>query len=360
MRRQALILFTFIFISGFACSWNIYAQENINPETEYQRIRTMAFSGDYTGAATAARKLLKACPSYGDARILLGRILAWQKDYKQAAAVIDTLLQTEPGNADALAAKRDISLWSKENTPVSTDIRAGYYFDYFRKPFDRFWQVLRAGAGHKFDWGPAAAYVNVGNISIGDPSPAHATELQFEAEAYPQISNKNYAFLSYAYSPGSYFPRHRAAVQVWQVLPAGFAVSAGMNYYYFDKSYYIALVSLEKYVKKFWFSGRCFVYFKDKGPTTSFYVDARRYFNDVNYLQLTLGTGTAPDEPFNIESEITRLTANSVRLTLNTLITSKLTLRVGTGYSREKYPPEALMRDRFEGNIMLIYALKMK
>ncbi len=360
MSRKALILFIVIFSSTLACSWNSRAQENLNPETEYQRIRTMAFSGNYADAAAAARKLLKAYPSYGDVRILLGRILAWQKDYKQAAAVIDTLLQTEPGNADALAAKRDISLWSKENSPVSTDIRAGYYFDYFRKPYDRLWQVFNVGSGHRFDWGPAAAYLNIGNLNEKDSTSLQATEVQFEVEAYPTISKKNYAFLSYAYSPGSYFPRHRAAVEIWQILPAGFAISAGLNYYYFERSYYIALVSVEKYAKKFWFSGKCFVYFKDTGPTTSFYLSGRRYFNDFNYLQLTLGTGTAPDEPFNIESEITRLTANSVRLILNTRITGKLTMRVGTGYSREKYPPEALMRNRFEGNIDFIYALKMK
>ncbi len=79
------------------------------------RIRTIAFEGDYETAAAAARKLVNAFPSYGDARILLGRILAWQKDFKQAAAVIDTLLATDPDNEDALSARRDISLWSKDN-----------------------------------------------------------------------------------------------------------------------------------------------------------------------------------------------------------------------------------------------------
>ena len=50
-------------------------------------------------------------------------------------------------------------------------------------------------------------------------------------------------------------------------------------------------------------------------PRTSFYLNVRRYFNDIDYLQLTLGTGTAPDEPFEIQSDIMRLSANSVRLT---------------------------------------------
>ena len=35
----------------------------------------MAFDGKYTQAAIDARKLVNAFPTYGDARILLGRIL---------------------------------------------------------------------------------------------------------------------------------------------------------------------------------------------------------------------------------------------------------------------------------------------
>jgi len=303
--------------------------------------------------------LLDAYPSYGDARILLGRILAWQKDFDQAAAVIDTLLRSEPDNEDALAARRDISLWSKENTPVATDIRAGYFFDTFSEPYERFWQVFKAGAGHRFNWGPAAAGINTGNIIIGDPEPANVTELQFEAEAYPHLSNKNYAYLSYAYSPGSYFPKHRAAVELWQILPKGWVVSAGANYYYFDRNIYIALASVEKYVGKYWLSLKGFLYFKDEGPTTSLYMNARRYFNDTDYLQITLGTGTAPDEPFDIQADLMRLSANSIRLAYNVSITSRLMMRIGAGYSREEYE-ENILRDRFEGGVNLTYAIRMK
>jgi len=359
MSRPLKLLIIGLLINGLLGFSQLLSQENINPEDEYLRIRTMAFDGDYENAIVAARKLLNEYPSYGDVRILLGRILAWQKDYKQAAAVIDTLLATDTDNADALAARRDISLWSKENTPVATDIRAGYYFDYFKEPYSRFWQVFSAGAGHRFGWGPAAAYVNTGHLNAGGISPRSVTEVQFEAEAYPHLGNKNYAYLSYAYSPGSVFPSHRAAVELWQVLPEGFAVSAGLNYYHFDRDIYIALASLEKYMGKFWLSGKVYVYFKDNGPTTSFYLNARRYFSDIDYLQLTLGTGTAPDAPFDIQSDIMRLSANSVRLAYYGRLTTRLFIRVGAGYSREEFE-ESVLRDRFEGSINLIFAIKMK
>lgn len=359
MGRPIRLLFVGLLLNGFLISSQLLSQESFNPETEYLRIRTMAFEGDYDSSKVAAWKLLKDYPSYGDVRVLLGRILAWQKDYKNAAAVIDTLLAVEPNNADALAAKRDILLWSKDNTPVATDIRAGYYFDRFTEPYSRFWQVFSAGAGHRFGWGPAAAYVNAGHLNTGGISPRNVTELQFEAEAYPHLGTKNYAYLDYAYSPGTVFPTHRAAFELWQVLPAGFAISAGLNYYHFDRDIFIGLASVEKYLGKYWLSGKVYVYFKDNGPTTSFYLNVRRYFNDIDYLQLTLGTGTAPDEPFDIQSDIMRLSANSVRLAYYGRMTTRLFMRIGAGYSREEFE-ESVLRNRFEGSINLIYAIKMK
>jgi YaiO family outer membrane protein len=362
MRRLLLLLFVGFVIPGILDLSQLLSQEIVNPETEYLRIRTMAFEGNYEEAAADARKLVNAFPSYGDARILLGRILAWQKDYKQAAAVIDTLLRTEPDNADALSARRDISLWSKENTAVATDLRTGYSFDYFTKPYTRFWQVFSLGAGHRFSWGPASAGINIGNLITDETTNIYATEVQFEAEAYPRLSNQNYAYVAYAYSPGTYFPTHRAAFELWQILPAGWAVSGGLNYYYFDRNIFIALASVEKYLGKYWLSGKCYVYFKDDGPRTSFYLNVRRYFNDFNYLQLTLGTGTAPDEPYGIREDINRLSANSVRLAYNFNVKGRFSVRLGAGYSREEYDSSEgpVKRDRFEGNINLIYALKMK
>ena len=359
MNGRAILIIIFLTLTRLLVSVPLFSQEFTDPEAEYSRIRTMAFEGKLDSAATDARKLVNSFPSYGDARILLGRILAWKKDYTNAAAVIDTLLMTEPDNTDALSAKRDILTWSKDNNPVSTGIRAGYLFDTFSDPYNRYWQVFNAGAEHRFNWGLAAAGINIGNAIIGEPNPDNATEWQIEAEAYPKLSAKNYAYLAYAYSPGDYFPGHRAALEVWQILPAGWAVSAGGNYYYFNRNIFIALASVEKYLGRYWLSLRAYLYFKDNGVTTSGYFNIRRYFTDVNFLQLTLGAGTAPDEPFDIQTDLMRLSAYSARLTYNVSLTPKLMMRIGTGYSYEEYA-EDIWRNRFEGNVNFTYAIKMK
>lgn len=335
---------------------NLFSQTITNPEDEYARIRTLAFSGNYSEAEPAAWNLVKQYPDYGDARVLLGRILAWQGHYDDATAVIDTLLQTDPENIDANEALRDIRRWSRDrsqqNTPP-TDIRAGYFFDTFSEPYERFWQVYSLGAGHRFSWGPAVATVNLGHIYQGAPDNVRDNDLQFSAEAWPEITRNNYAYVAYAYSPGPWFPKHRAALEVWQTLPAGFAISAGVNYYYFDNSIYIGTISLEKYLGDWWFSARNYLYFKDIGVTASFYLTARKYFGTTDYLQLTVGAGTAPDEPFNIMTDIERQSATSIRLTYFNQISSYWSFRVGAGYSYEKYN-ETGYRNRVEGNIGLI------
>jgi YaiO family outer membrane protein len=350
--RTLLISLVVTVLTGGA----LFSQTITNPEEEYSRIRSLALSGDYSGAEPAARDLVRQFPAYGDARVLLGRILAWQGHYDEGAAVIDTLLLSDPDNSDALEALRDIRRWSRDRsqqiTPP-TDIRAGYLFDTYSEPYERLWQVFTVGAGHRFSWGQAVASVNLGHIILGAPSNLTDNDIQFAVEAWPELTKTNYAYVAYAYSPGTWFPNHRAALELWQTLPKGWAVSAGANYYYFDHSIWIGTVSAEKYLSNWWFSARGYFYFKDIGVTTSFFLNARRYFGTTDYLQLTLGAGTAPDEPYDIITDLERQKAASVRLTYFNQINSYWSVRVGAGYSYENYAASDY-RSRFEGSVGII------
>jgi YaiO family outer membrane protein len=396
----------------------VFPQITLNPEAEYSRIRTLAYNGNLVEAESAAVVLLDSVPGYGDAWILLARIYAWQEKYEPARIILDSMILKEPANTDAIEARIDLALWAGENdlaieladrilasdpanasvldkrrraekaleavdttgTEISsikdsldisqpgtigtrdleksgkTDLRAGYYFDTFSEPYGRFWQVFQAGASHLLRFGRIIGGVNIGNLHTNSEPPVKATEIQFEAEAYPIISPSDYAWLAYAYSPGRYFPTHRASAEYWHSFKYGWVASAGIRYYYFDLNTFIGTFSIEKYYKSWWFSPRIYLYFKDIGVTTSFYLTARKYFNDINWLQLTTGYGTAPDEPFDIATDLGRLNAVSVRLAYYTSITGDLFLRAGVGYSREEYA-ESLQRNRFEGSLNLIYVL---
>jgi len=397
-------------------------QITVSPETEYSRIRTMAHDGNLVEAESAAIVLLDSFPDYGDTWILLARIYGWQQNYEPARAILDSLILKEPGNADAIEARIDLALWMGDNnlaidladrilavdptnnsildkklkaekaleaadtigaviSPVSdslirnqpgsigarnlettgkTDLRAGYYFDTFSEPYGRFWQIFQAGASHLLRFGRVIGGVNIGNLHTDTDPPVKATEVQFEAEAYPIISHYDYAWLAYAYSPGKYFPTHRISAEYWHTFKYGWVASAGMRYYYFDRNIFIGTLSVEKYYKSWWFSPRVYLYFKDSiGVTTSYYLTARKYFNDINWLQLTAGYGTAPDEPFDIATDLERQNAFSVRVAYHRSVIDNLFIRAGLGYSREEYA-ESMQRNRFEGSLNLIYVLNNK
>lgn len=413
------IYFPLVILTSLLLNLPAFPQITSNPEAEYSRIRNMALNGRLVEAESSAIALLDSFPDYGDAWILLARIYGWQEKYESARLILDSLILKEPSNRDAIEARIDLALWTGDNdlaieladrilasdpantsvldkkhraekeletadttrTETSsaidslsisqpgtigardleksgkTDLRAGYYFDTFSEPYDRFWQIFQAGASHLLSFGRIIGGINIGNLHTKIfAEPVKATEIQFEAEAYPIISPSDYAWLEYAYSPGMYFPDHKASAEYWHSFKYGWVASAGMRYYYFDRNIFIGTFSVEKYYKSWWFSPRIYLYFKDIGVTTSYYLTARKYFNDINWLQLTAGYGTAPDEPFDIVTYQGRMNAISIRLAYYTSITNDLFLRAGVGYSREEYA-ESLQRNRFEGSLNLIYVL---
>ncbi len=420
MGRYKSLPYVLVMLFYLLSNCDLYAQDYSDPEVEYSRIRSIAFEGRYKEAAEAARKLLVEYPDYGDVQVLLGRILAWDGRYNEAASVLDTLLALKPQNRDAQDARMDVALWSgdydlaeryalvilREN-PADTltrekivkallsdgkreeamahsdtllkyapsnafaialreplhneksqdNIRVSYSFANFTVPYKRLWQQLSVGGSHRFRWGTAGAGINAGHILIDADAIVTATEFQAEFEAAPKLSERNYAYLTYAFSPGKYYPAHRASAEIWEILPAGWAFSAGLCYYHFDRNIFIADLSLEKYIQRYWLSAKTYFYFKDIGVTTSLYLTMRRYSNDIDYLQISLGAGTAPDEPFDIQADLERLSAYSARVTWNKSLNQRFIMRLNAGYSYEEYAANDY-RHRIDGSVGIFYLLK--
>ncbi|MCK4751025.1 MAG: YaiO family outer membrane beta-barrel protein, partial [Bacteroidales bacterium] len=140
---------------------------------------------------------------------------------------------------------------------------------------------------------------------------------------------------------------HRAVLELWQVLPVGFAMSAGMRYFYWGDHFTFLTFSGEKYAGDYWVSLRNYLFFKEYGISGSWYLSARRYFaNKFNYISATLGFGTAPDEPLLVVSDLDRLSALSLRMDLSRMINYKLRMHASAGYAYEKYADDRY-RNRF-------------
>lgn len=353
------LLLPFVVSILFACSVSGQTGE---PEKELHRIREVAYSGNYDDARKSLVALLDSFPDYGDARILLGRVLAWQGKYDEGLTQVDYVLSANPSNSDALEARTDILRWKggeaeTEDTVVTGIgdelLLAGYSFDTFTKPYSRYWQIFRAGGSLPSCFGRVSAFLNAGHLfsqgSVG-------SDFQAELEVYPIFSKETYGWANYAMSQGKHFPHHRLSAELWHAFSKSWFISGGFSYFYFDRGILIPVAGVEKYVGRWWINGRVNLHPREAGASASFFLHSRRYFTDFNYLQVTAGLGTAPDEPYDLISDIERYSATTFRVTWSGTLTDRFSIRAHTGYSREEHL-ESVWRNRFEGGVLFSWSL---
>ncbi len=375
----------FVFLVLTAASLHpLQAQDPLNyelPEEGFDRMRQYAVDGDYLHAKQVGYKLLEENESYYDAALFLARIHGWEASFDSAYRLVDRVISESPGLFEAYQTCVDLAYWENdwdrledcanraiELEPDSArifdryrqaryqagpqqkqaEVFAHYYYDHFSLPYVRNWHMLTAGGQIPVKPGILVPYLNAA-YHAGGYQPA--TDIQLNLDAYLTLSKKNYVMAGYGFSPkGSlnYLPVHRAAAEIWQALPAGFALSAGFRYFYWEQHFTFLTFSAEKYAGNYWFSLRNYLFFKDYGVSASYYLSARRYFeNSYNYLTLTLGYGTAPDEPLVVVSDLDRLQAISARAELSRELNARVRLTGMLGYGYEEYSDRAY-RNRFD------------
>jgi YaiO family outer membrane protein len=381
MNRFSILLVIFILPIFAPCSSAQVIPDN--PEVAFDTIRAVAFDGRLEDAEVMARQLVKNNPGYGDAVVLLARIIAWQERYNTAIEMLDSLLIEQPGHEDAINARKTIYEWlqssavedsltadqdvlqgsddelrtetGNDTTANPPDIHLGYYFDTFNEPYFRFWQIYSVGVEYKTGIGPLLWTFSFGNRNTDIHEETDKSSIQLQGEFWPKISKRTYAWFVYAYSPFPYFPEHRAVAQFWHNLNKGWVLSAGASYYYFDRNILIPTVAVEKYVSNYWFAAQTYIHLKEAGTTSSVFLKARGYFNDIEYIQLTAGAGTAPDEPWDIAADLDRQEAIAFKLTVNKKISDRFIVKCSAGYSHEEYI-NGQRRNRYEAFIKLIYS----
>ncbi len=341
------------------------------PEEEFESMRTLAHENRYPEARSIGHRILEENPEYFDVALYMARIYGWESKYDSAYLILEDILLKEPELFEAHETLVDLAYWENdwvkleqyaafalELKPDSPAIREKfllakywqgsnqdvtelfllYSYDHFSLPYLRNWHMLTVGGNVPTKIGMFSPYVNGGVLAgVEDPS----TDFQINLDVYLNLGKKNYALAGYGISPDgvvNYLPRHRAAAEIWQVLPKGFAISAGLRYFYWNQHFTFLTFSEEKYMGNYLFSFRSYLFFKEYGVSGSYYLSVRRYFKDKhNHLTFTLGYGTAPDEPLTVVSDLERLKALSGRLEYSKQINPVLRLSMMTGYAYEEY-----------------------
>ena len=358
-----------------------------DPESGFALMRQRAEAGDYAGAKDLGYRILSENEAYYDVALYLARVHGWDREFIPANRLVDTVISLVPGLYEAYEVCFDLARWESsesrmefcrtgageqfpdsatlldrqlpvegtggEGIPVEgaggegAEVLALYSYDHFSRPYARNWHMMTLGLRYPMEKLALLPYLNAG-IHPGDGG--LSGDFQLNLDAYLTLGDKNYAMAGYGFSPDgavNYLPVHRAAAELWQVLPAGFGLSAGFRYFYWEDHFAFLTFSAEKYAGNYWFNFRNYLFFKDYGVSGSYYLSARRYFaGRHDHLTLALGYGTAPDEPLVVISDLDRLNAFSVRLSLSKELGPRIRAVAALSYAREEYD-EALSRNRW-------------
>lgn len=342
-----------------------------NPEEGFALMRRYADSSNYDSAIQVGYQLLKEQENYHDVALLLARVHGWESSFDSAYMVLDTVISRSPDLFEAYQTCVDLAYWennwgrldscaekalelgddsisimdryrqarqirnSSRDRP-ETFLLASY--DHFSDPYLRNWYMLTAG--FQLPVGPFSLNPSVNGGYQGEATGV-ATDLQFNLDTYVNLGKRNHALVGYGFSPDGeidYLPVHRAAAELWQVLPGGFGISAGIRYFYWNEHFPFLTFSAEKYAGNWWFSFRNYLFSKEYGISGSYYLSGRKYFaSHYDHLTITLGYGTAPDEPVHVVSDLQRLNAASGRIDLSRKLGRSVRLILGAGYAYEEY-----------------------
>lgn len=342
-----------------------------NPEEGYLKMTEYSAMGDYETAKVIAFQLLHEKPDYHDVTLHLARIYGWEHHFDTAYDLVDGVISQVPDLLEAQQTCVDLAYWDNswdrleecsvkalelgadsaaiaQKLLVASQIRDAEMenhevylyssYDHFLEPYVRNWYMLTAGGLARL--GPVSLnpYVNAGYLAGRTDQ---STDFQLNLDAYITLGKKNYALAGYGYSPDrgfNYLPVHRAVAEFWQVLPAAFEISVGIRYFYWQEHFLFPTLSVEKYLGNYWFSFRNYLFFKEYGVSGSYYLSTRRYFaTQSDYLTVTLGYGTAPDEPVIVISDLDRMNAISGRLDISKGLGKRVRLGMGVGYAYEEF-----------------------
>jgi YaiO family outer membrane protein len=389
LRQFAVIIFALLFFSP------LWSQESnttyTTPEEGFALMRQLAADQDYNSAKSIGFDLLRDNPDYHDVSLYLARIYGWEADYDSAYAIVDRVLESDSTLVEAYVIRVDLAYWQNdwdrlefyalealEKDPGLSDVEeklllarqqgkrqleepemfVGYYFDHFSVPYVRNWHMATVGGLIPTEHVTLSPYVNAG---YHPGLEGQSTDIQFNLDAYFTLGSKNSILAGYGISPSgsrNFLPNHRAALEYWRVLPKGFGVSAGLRYFYWDDHFTFLTLSGEKYLGSYWISLRSYLFSKDYGISTSWYLNARRYLdNKHNYILATVGYGTAPDEPLLVISDLDRLNALSFKLGFSRQLNTRFRLQAVAGYSYEEYEDQAY-RNRYDFRTTLFFKLR--
>jgi YaiO family outer membrane protein len=276
-----------------------------------------------------------------------------KEDIACAKATIDSLLKVYPLNLEIQDLINQTHRGNFKNRLI-----VEHLFDFFQKPYVRRWHVTSFQYERDDKWGTAIGKVNVGQLIQSSGKLYNPGAVQYEIDAYPLLGKGYYAYLNYGFSDGDLFPQHRTGLELFKTFSQGTEISLGGRYLHYKNgiNVWIYTGSLSQYTGNWWFSVR--PYFADiQGKwSQSYFLFARHYTTQYNYLGGMVGYGVSPDEQINSLGfyETYNLKSYQVRFDLQHRLGNHFLFRSLAGYAYEEYK-SAIYRNRFNIQLYLAY-----
>jgi len=329
-----------------------------------------------------------------DVRFALGLLYSWSKQYDKAESTFMVVIKSRPGSKEVYVAAINNELWAEKYSQALTlaekaasifpedadilirkakalnnlhrsdeaalllsgfqrkfrdnreindlleNIKSGnrlnsigisYTYDYFKN--DSPWQLAYLQYKRKTAFGAVIGRFNYAN-RFGSRG------YQVEADAYPALTSKSYAYVNAGYSPSTLFPVFRLGMDYNRKFPHAYEASLGFRYLDFRSSRVMIYTGhIGKYIGNYWIAFRPYVVPDSTTVSLSGFITARRYFATADdYIGLQIGYGTSPDDRYRLlTNQNLRLTGYNSRISYNHLFGKRWILNVNGAYAYEEY-----------------------
>ncbi len=290
----------------------------------FKKGRALRLAGHLPLAIKAIEQILEMYPDHREAQYLL----VWYKMLMNRS-----MKELFEHNFIIMPASVHPELFRKRSY-----ILAEYHGDFHDSPYERRWHMGSAGYSHYTSFGPVTARINFAQTYFDGRGLTRYPSLQYELESYPVLSADYYAYIAYAYSGGSSFPKHRAGLELFRNLPHAFEASLGLRYMYRDENFFFYTGSLGKYHGNYWFSLRPYIYREDGGISHSIHMNVRRYMeSDGDFAGFSLGRGAIFDETYLTSDSRIYLNSWTAGVEISKTFMSDYLFRTGIRYAYEEH-----------------------
>lgn len=314
------------------------AQTSVNTDELFEKAKELAYSKEYEQSIQQLNKILLVQENHFDAQLMLARVLAWSEKYDESLEKIEEVLEAHPQNEEVLTLQQMVETWKAANQKLDykNHLQLRYRLDKVYSNSTK-WQSFSLEYQRDVpDMLVSARYNYANRFGLQGG--------QFEVEAYPKFSKRNYAYLSLAYSESKLFANYTLGASLFHNVKDDLEIEGGFRYILFDSNtpILVGITSIGKYTSDFWFNYRFSMVKASRFDGTLHRLRVRKYLNNKwNYvfMDATMGVTERDLQALQVLNGSKSHTQN-IAIGIVKGLSNRLFVTASTGYEQTKFSEE--------------------